>query len=422
MKSSINLKTLTSILVILLAVSTSAALASTVTVTVATDKPSYILGDLVTITGTVTEDGAAKAHVLVNVEVRDPAGTLRHADVVKTDADGAFTSSFRLAETVPTGTYTVKAVALGVTGTTTFEVSAVPTFSMIVTPEAIAVPVGWYGVATVELTALAGYNYNVELTYTAPEGITVSFTTPKAVPDFKSMAIVSAAVDVGKGTYTVTITATGEDGTVKTTSLTVAVIEAPPALATLSEKITTLATDVAALSGKIDDLAAKIDKISTAITTLSEKVSALAGDVSTLAGDVADLSAKLDELSTALEELKTGIADLAKDVSVKAEELKTTIGTLEAAVKTLGDTLGKLSAELTTAIGDVKTTVEDLRTDVNELVEGLRTDVNELAKDTDAIQGAMGGLSTAAYAAAILALIAAVASIYAVIVVTRRLA
>jgi uncharacterized protein YfaS (alpha-2-macroglobulin family) len=116
MKSSIYLKTLAPLLAALILLANPAS-ATVVTLTVGTDKTAYLLGEMVTINGTVKEDNVAKAYVYVNVEVRDPSGTLRFADVVMTGADGKYSTGFRLAETLPTGTYTVKAVYAGVSKT-----------------------------------------------------------------------------------------------------------------------------------------------------------------------------------------------------------------------------------------------------------------------------------------------------------------
>lgn len=88
-----------------------------------TDRPTYHRGDLVTITGTLKEDGEPKADVYVSIEVYGPDGTV-WVDAQKTDEQGKFTSSFRLASDAKLGNYTVYATYLGVVKSVSFFVEA----------------------------------------------------------------------------------------------------------------------------------------------------------------------------------------------------------------------------------------------------------------------------------------------------------
>ena len=316
MRFSNALKLLTPLLA-LLVVLAAPAYSATVTLTVSTDKPSYVLGETVTITGTVKVDTAAKANVLVNVEVTDPSGTLRHADVVKTGSDGSFTTSFRLAETLPTGTYTVKAVYAGVSKTTTFTVSAVPTFTIALTPETIAVPQGFYETVNVQLEAVAGYGYNVTLSATAVEGLSVSFTKATGVPGFESIAVVAASLDAAKGTYTVVIEATGKDGTVASKNLTVTVVDAPPAIAELNETVSKLETDLSSLKEELSSLKLDVDalkdttsSLTTRLLNIETAIESLSNDVSSLKEDVSGLKESVSSLSDSLSSLSSTVSDV----------------------------------------------------------------------------------------------------------------
>jgi flagellin-like hook-associated protein FlgL len=99
-----------------LAVITPAAIAQVTAVS--TDATSYMPGDTVTISGT------APADALVALQVTNPMGTSILMSTVTADSTGAFTRTFKLADDVTEGTYTVSASYGGAAAkTATFEVS-----------------------------------------------------------------------------------------------------------------------------------------------------------------------------------------------------------------------------------------------------------------------------------------------------------
>ncbi|MBS7612576.1 hypothetical protein KEJ27_10340, partial [Candidatus Bathyarchaeota archaeon] len=278
MKSSISLRILTPLLALLILLA-APAYAAVVTITVTTDKPSYLLGQIVTISGTVKEDNVAKANVYVNVEVRDPVGTLRFADVVKTASDGSYTTSFKLAETLATGTYTVKATYGGVSETASFTVSAAPTFTMTVTPETLVVPIGLSDSTNIQVTAVGAYVYKVALTATTVENLSVSFINATGTPSFSSIAVVTAPLEAAKGTYRLTVTATGEDNTTVSKSLTVVVVDTPPAISKLlselesiNETLTGLEKTLTGLENTVKDLKTDVDTVKTSVTGLTSRL------------------------------------------------------------------------------------------------------------------------------------------------------
>ena len=70
--------------------------AAQVSMSISTDKQTYLPSELVTISGRVEEGGVAKADALVSIEVRDRSNALLYSDVVYTDENGTYTSSFKL--------------------------------------------------------------------------------------------------------------------------------------------------------------------------------------------------------------------------------------------------------------------------------------------------------------------------------------
>jgi polyhydroxyalkanoate synthesis regulator phasin len=309
MKSSICLKTLAPLLAVLILLASPAS-AAVVTLTVGTDKKAYLLGEMVTITGTVKEDAVAKANVYVNVEVRDPAGTLRFADVVKTGADGKYSTGFRLAETLPTGTYTVKAVYAGESKTANFTASSAPTYTLTITPDTLVVPVGFYGTVEVQVKAVGAYIYKVTLSTAEVEKLTIAFTKATATPDFKSIAVVAASTEAVKGTYTATITATGEDGTTVSGNLTVIVVDAPPAVTELEDRISKLESDIEAVKRDVSALKTDVSTLRDAVTSIQTRLLNAETAISSLTSDVNSLTTSVNALRDSVDSLTRSVRDL----------------------------------------------------------------------------------------------------------------
>jgi len=326
MKSSIYLKTLAPLLAALILLANPAS-ATVVTLTVGTDKTAYLLGEMVTINGTVKEDNVAKAYVYVNVEVRDPSGTLRFADVVMTGADGKYSTGFRLAETLPTGTYTVKAVYAGVSKTASFTVSSAPTYTLTITPDTLVVPVGFYGTVEVQVKAVGAYIYKVTLSAAEVKELTVAFTKATATPDFKSIAVIAASTEAVKGTYTAAITATGEDGTIISKNLTVIVVDAPPAVTELEDRISKLESDIEAVKKDVSALKTDVSTLKDAITAIQTRLLKAETAISSLTSDVNSLRNDVNSLTTSVNALRDSVDSLTRSVN----DLKATVGGISGA-------------------------------------------------------------------------------------------
>lgn len=111
--------------IVLLSILLLAPLAYAVTydiIDLAPEKAEYGQGETVTITGKLLVDTTPKADVYVGIEVRSPTDKLVWLDAAKTDAEGTFSSSFKLAPDAELGSYTVYATYVGVKKSTTFEV------------------------------------------------------------------------------------------------------------------------------------------------------------------------------------------------------------------------------------------------------------------------------------------------------------
>jgi PGF-pre-PGF domain-containing protein len=101
-----------------------------------------------------------------------------------------------------------------------------PSFTIAVSPTSDEVEQGESISATVTLTPIAGYNYEVSLSASGqPGGVSIGFSPSSGTPPFSSTMTISVGTAVPAGTYTITITGTGEDGTVRSTTYSLTIIE-----------------------------------------------------------------------------------------------------------------------------------------------------------------------------------------------------
>ena len=96
---------------------------SVVKLSVSTDKSTYVRGEVVTISGSISP---TTPNAGVGIEVKDPNGVVVWIDSVKTDSSSKFSSSFTLRNDTTLGTYTVYASYSGIVATCTFSVQALP--------------------------------------------------------------------------------------------------------------------------------------------------------------------------------------------------------------------------------------------------------------------------------------------------------
>jgi len=96
---------------------------SVVKLSVSTDKLTYVRGEVVTISGSISP---TTPNAGVGIEVKDPNGVVVWIDSVITDSSSKFSSSFTLRNDTALGTYTVYASYSGIVATCTFSVQALP--------------------------------------------------------------------------------------------------------------------------------------------------------------------------------------------------------------------------------------------------------------------------------------------------------
>ena len=143
---------------------------SQASVTVTTDKASYLADEIVTINGT------ADAGVLIAIYVKNPLATSIYVDTIAADGLGSYSTIFRLPVDAITGNYTVYVSIIGATNSTTFIVGETGSLSIDTTPikgEVFVDGVSW-GVAPQSQDIVVG-------NYTVTFGDVAGYITPNPV-------------------------------------------------------------------------------------------------------------------------------------------------------------------------------------------------------------------------------------------------
>ncbi len=364
--------------------------------TVSTDKPSYMPGEVVLVSGTAVP-GAT-----VGIAAYNPAGTTVFFTMVTAGADGKFSTSIKIPAKIPYedwvyGDYTVEAKVGTTTATKSFKIAAA------------ALLVG-------------------------------------TVVDEKGNPVVGAEVRV-KGTAISTLT--GADGKFSLSAdvgtWTLVVSKAGYVSAEVSVTAVLGVNNVgviklASLESLVAELSAKVESLSKDISALSEKVSTLETQVPALA----EISSKLDELSKSLAALSKAVSDLNAKVDANAKSLADINAKLSALETSVKDSLGKVNEALgrvTSTLDALRVDITGLRTDLKALsdgmkelatksevaavksdVAGVKSDVAAVGGKVDAVGGAVGGLSGAVYAAVVLALLAFIMSLVVYMTVRKAIA
>jgi subtilase family serine protease len=106
--------------------------------------------------------------------------------------------------------------------------AAAPTSGYSLSATAATAQQGSTGTSTVSSTIFGGYAGSITLVASGlPTGVTVAYGTNPITPGGSSQLTFTVGSTVATGAYTITITGTGSDGTVESTSLTLTVTAAP---------------------------------------------------------------------------------------------------------------------------------------------------------------------------------------------------
>ncbi|MBS7605725.1 carboxypeptidase regulatory-like domain-containing protein [Candidatus Bathyarchaeota archaeon] len=278
--------------------------------TVTTDKDVYGPGETIKVSGTAVPNSD------VTVQIFNPALQLVDIDVIRAEADGKYTLSFKIPEKIPTGlwtygTYLVKAYMAGQVATKTIEIRlAVTVVGKVVDKAGVPIPDADVIIGPASGKTLSDGTFTIGL----PAEGTYTVKISKA------------------GYYSYTGTVAAAIGTNNLGTIT---------LVSYEDKIAELEKKISDLERSLSGAAADISALKTQLAPLSKNVDALSKDVSDLKTKTDSLSKDLSALKSDLEALKTqvrvitDIQSAVRDLRSSVDDLKTAVGGLSGPIAQL---------------------------------------------------------------------------------------
>lgn len=334
------------------------SLASAATYAITVSAPNVVKqGDMVTVSGMLTQSGAAVPNSFVNIVVKNPSGSDvgvgSYRSIVLTGADGSYSDSYRLPAGAPLGTYSVSVTAspggIQTTASTSFTVGAVAGFNIVSNPT-YGAPLYAPG-ANVLYTGsgfTAGQNYSVSLwigsmairlaqgTVGSGKTISGSFTVPP----------------VGAGIYSVQAT----DGTgISSTQMLVIAVPATAAPADVQAAQTAITS---AVSKSESDVRTDVATAISNIAGVGQAVSGVQSSVNNVSAAVASSSTTITSaIAAAQSDMKTSLGN-----SITASQTAIT-GALTSTQQTLSTSLTSIGQN----VNGIKTSVDSVNTGVSQV-------------------------------------------------------
>jgi len=411
------------------------------TLTVSTDKTTYLPGE------TVVVSGQAPPGQTVMVTIINPDGKEVDVKTATAGMDGTYRTTFRLPSTLPysdwkPGTYTVRAYLGTVTAEAKFQLIAGGVVRGRVVDETGA-PVPDATVAVVETGAS---------TTTGADG---RFSLMTGAGDFtivvSKQGYTSATVKVTVGTgeikdlgnirivsYMYLLNTTLADLMARVQALNESLSSVASTVEVLGKAVSALSSKVDAVSGSVEDLKKTVGALSTALATVnasigevSKALSELSGSIAALASTVNAVSSKVDTVSSKVDAVSSSVAALTgtvNAVSRAVSDLRTAVDSLTGKVDAVSSKVDSVSTAVTgvsNAVNAVSSKVDSAIkaiSDLNTAVTGVGGKVDTVSNKVDAVSGAVGALQTYIIVTLVLALIGAVTGIYAVVLLSKKLA
>jgi len=418
---------------LLLALLVAAAIAPVVgqALTVSTDKPTYIPGETVVVSGT------APAGSWVGIAVVSPAGKEVDYRMVQADAAGRYTVSIKLPSKLPyadwiAGEYTVYAYLGASRVATTFILSAGSrAFGKVV--DARGNPVADAEILVVETGDLARSRADgsFEL-YTSPGTVTVRVSKPGYTRAEKTVTLALGDNDLG------TIAIQPLDEVVAALSSRVAQLEEKVAQLdkTLADIGKTL-QDISAAIGKLatkDDVTSAKNDILNALKPLSTDLSAVKSDVAAIKSDLAAVKGAMatksdvEAVKTAIGDLNTAVRDVATAVkgvsdavtAVKGDVTKVRTDVLDAVASAVN-----AARDAATKADDAKKSADAAKSSADAAVSGInavKSDVAAIKSSVADTSGTVSGIYTLVIVTLVFAVIGAATSIYILLRLSKALA
>jgi len=397
---------------------------------------SVAQGALVTISGTLTLNGAAASGVFVSVQITDTAGNLAYSTIVTTATDGTYSAQYRIAPNGATGTYSVAITASqgGAQVAATVATFAVtPATTLTLTP-IWAAPGATVAYAGTGFTASRAFN--VSLTWT---GIAVQLSSGTSNASgavsgtFKAPAIASAV-------YTVTL----NDSTGLLGTASFGVGQTPLDLSQVLTTLNAIGTNVTTLQNALNTVGTNVVAVQTLLTTVSGTVNTINGNTATLSTSIGAVSTAVSNLGASISSINSGLAQVQTAVGAlstplanldaKIVALNGTVATISTSVGTVSTDLAAINAKVTSngnGIATIQTTLGTIQGDMAKTgdIATITTSLGTISAKIDTVQSDVtstkdttSGLSTLIIVAIVLALVAAIAAIASIVLMRRKIA
>ncbi|MDG6931741.1 MAG: hypothetical protein JRN26_06550 [Nitrososphaerota archaeon] len=290
----------------------SAFAATSYSISVQTSAPSYVSGQTVVVSGTVSP--VPSAGTAVTLKVTGPTGG-QYLDSATVSSTGAYSFSFVLlpSSNWPAGTYSVN-----VTWAESYQGPyASNTASFVVTSVPVHVAPAYTVSAFASSPVSPGQNVEVEAValwsngsavksasfpmaeFVEPSGAVVSLGAPTQIQNgvyMWSMAVPSSA---STGVYSVILESNISMSTqFETTSFTVNDVSS--SIASLSSSVSSLSGAVTSLQNTVSSVSSSVSSIQGTVTSMNSALSTVSSEVSSMQSSVSSMSSTVGSLSTYL--------------------------------------------------------------------------------------------------------------------------
>jgi len=386
--------------------------------TIMASKPSYTIGETITVSGT------ADRYSLISIQVFDTNGVRKAIAQATADSQGRYSSDtiYKVAAGDPEGTWTVKAYQGGIAATATFDVVGLdvtpPTLSISVMPEKKI-----YKDENIHIALFADEDLERPTVEVAQKGTAAKDITMSPVKDDLRRWSGTYVVTVGyDGPATIEILAKDLAGNRASATASIKVDTTPP-MVTMTAPTRTEEAEVE-VSGIVDDpeiavVEANVAGLSPTIVSVydgkwSTTLTLPATGTNTITAKATDLARNVGTVSAIV--IYAGPMEVIADRVKKIEER---MAGLEEKVES---GLAEAEAEMADTRGSMTDQMEETRSTIEAEMDDTRASIaSEMAMLREQLVGEVSALYMWVMVAVILCLVAAVAATLSVVTIARKI-
>jgi len=373
--------------------------------TVATDKPTYLPGEAVSVNGTATPNS------IISIQLFNPDGLRVAIAQAKADANGAYSKAnvYTFKETDITGIWTVKTYQGGISAevTITLEGAAPPVVDTTAPKLTISINPSktLYKAERIRIEVAGNEELSaVTIDVTQKDASAAALLPSAAIEDASKWSGTYSLTSGYDGKATIRVLAKDLAGNSAETSQTFTVDTTPPTVTVTAPSRTENPTIT--ISGTVDDPTLSSISIEVAPAT-PIPVDVLAGKWST----------EVTLTATGTNTLLATATDAAGNTG-KSSAAVIYVGTLEVLVdrvEKLGFSIDTLESTVTNELSDTSSSISSELSSTSTALTGEMADLNS------SIKAEISNLSTLIIVAVILSLIAAIFAIFSVVTITRKI-